>query len=47
MPAILFEASFVSNPDDESRLRAPHFQHATSTAIVDAVEAWLDRQKEN
>ncbi len=47
MPAILFEASFVSNPDDESRLRAPHFQHATSTAIVDAVEAWLGRQKEN
>jgi N-acetylmuramoyl-L-alanine amidase len=47
MPAILFEASFVSNPDDERRLRAPHFQQTTASAIVDAVEAWMGRQKDD
>ncbi len=47
MPAILFEASFVSNSDDERRLRAPHFQQAMSDAIVDAVETWLERQSGN
>lgn len=45
MPAILFEASFVSNHGDERRLRAPHFQDTTAEAIVDAVDAWLKRQK--
>jgi N-acetylmuramoyl-L-alanine amidase len=47
MPAILFEASFVSNAEDERRLRTPHFQQTTAKAIVDAVEQWLDRQKED
>ena len=47
MPAILFEASFVSNSDDERRLRAPHFQQAMSDSIVDAVETWLERQSGN
>ena len=46
MPAILFEASFVSNADDERRLRAPHFQQTTAIAIVDAVEQWMDRQSD-
>jgi len=46
MPAILFEASFVSNAEDERRLRAPHFQQTTADAIVDAVDAWLQRQKD-
>ena len=41
MPAILFEASFLSNSDDERRLRTPHFQQTTANAIVDAVETWL------
>ena len=45
MPAILFEASFVSNAEDERRLRAPHFQQTTADAIVDAVDAWLQRQQ--
>lgn len=44
MPAILFEASFLSNSDDERRLRTPHFQQTTANAIVDAVETWLERQ---
>ena len=38
-------ASFVSNAEDERRLRAPHFQQTMADAIVDAVDAWLQRQK--
>lgn len=44
MPAILFESSFVSNPTDERRLRAPHFQQTIADALVDAVGAYLERQ---
>ena len=46
MPAILFETSFVSNKDDERRLRAPHFQQTVAEAIVEAVEVWMARQKD-
>jgi len=46
MPAILFEASFVSNGADERRLRTPQFQQATADGLVAAVGAWLDRQGE-
>jgi N-acetylmuramoyl-L-alanine amidase len=46
MPAILFEASFVSNPIDERRLRTPHFQQAIADAIVESVGTWFSRQKE-
>ncbi len=45
MPSILFEASFVSNPNDERHLRTPHFQQSLSDAIVDAVGSWLERQE--
>ena len=38
----LFEASFLSNSDDERRLDAT-LQQTTANAIVDAVETWLER----
>ena len=41
MPAVLFEAGFVSNPDDERRLRTPHYQQEIAEAIGDAVEQWF------
>jgi N-acetylmuramoyl-L-alanine amidase len=47
MPAILFESSFVSQPEDERRLRSAHFQQTIADAIVDAVGTWFDRQKED
>ena len=47
MPAILFEASFVSEPEDERRLRTPHFQQTIADAVVDSVGVWFDRQKED
>jgi N-acetylmuramoyl-L-alanine amidase len=46
MPAILFESSFVSNADDERRLRSPHFQQTEAEAIVEAIGAWFARQKD-
>lgn len=45
MPAILFESSFVSNPEDEKKLRTPHFQQAEADAIVESVGRWLERQE--
>lgn len=42
MPAILFEASFVSNPEDERRLRTAHYQQTMADAIVGAVGSWFD-----
>ena len=45
MPAILFESSFVSNPEDEKKLRSPHFQQTEADAIVEAVGRWLERQE--
>ncbi|MCB9778073.1 MAG: N-acetylmuramoyl-L-alanine amidase [Alphaproteobacteria bacterium] len=44
MPAVLFESGFVSNPSDERRLRAPHYQEALAGALSDAVGRWLARQ---
>ena len=41
MPSILFEASFLTHPDDEMRLRTPAFQRATSDAIVAGVRSYL------
>jgi N-acetylmuramoyl-L-alanine amidase len=41
MPSILFEASFVSNPEDELRLRTPAFQRMLADSIVDGVARYL------
>lgn len=41
MPAILYEASFLTNDDDEMRLRQPLFQQTTAAAIATAVEQHL------
>ncbi len=46
MPAILFETSFLSNAEDERRLRSPHFQQTVAGALVEAVDTWMKRQKD-
>jgi N-acetylmuramoyl-L-alanine amidase len=40
-PAVLFEAGFISNPDEERLLRSPHFQQQTAVALAEGVAAWL------
>lgn len=42
MPSILFEASFLSNPEEEMRLRTPAFQQETADAIVEGVRRYLE-----
>ncbi|HJN75395.1 MAG TPA: N-acetylmuramoyl-L-alanine amidase [Myxococcota bacterium] len=44
MPAILYEASFLTHPEDEMRLRQPLFQELTADGIVDAVEEYFATQ---
>lgn len=41
MPSILFEAGFLSNPDDERRLRTPHYQQEVAEALGMAVDRWF------
>ena len=42
MPSVLFEAAFLTHPDDEMRLRHPLYQQTTAEAIAEAVEIWFD-----
>ncbi|MCB9797553.1 MAG: N-acetylmuramoyl-L-alanine amidase [Alphaproteobacteria bacterium] len=41
-PAILFETGFLTNSEDELRLRHPVYQQVMAEAIADAVEIWLE-----
>lgn len=41
MPSILFESSFLTNPDDEARLRTPAIQRELADAIAQGVRAYL------
>ena len=43
-PAILFESSFVSNPEDELRLRMPLYQQTLADAMAEGIAAWFDEQ---
>ncbi|MFO0553269.1 MAG: N-acetylmuramoyl-L-alanine amidase [Polyangiaceae bacterium] len=42
MPAILFETSFISNPDDEARLARADYRQKLADGIVNAVRAYRD-----
>ncbi|MEC7986581.1 MAG: N-acetylmuramoyl-L-alanine amidase [Myxococcota bacterium] len=45
MPSILFEASFLSNPEDERRLRTPHFQDQLATGLMKAIDHYFEIQE--
>lgn len=40
MPAVLYETSFISNPDDEARLATADYRQKLADAIVNAVKAY-------
>ncbi len=42
-PAVLVELGFITNPDQEKRLRDPEFQKALGYAIARAAEAYLPK----
>lgn len=42
MPAVLFETSYISNPNEEQRLGAADYQQRLADAIVNAVKAYKE-----
>ncbi|HEX7602560.1 MAG TPA: N-acetylmuramoyl-L-alanine amidase, partial [Polyangiaceae bacterium] len=42
MPAVLFETSFISNPEDEVRLGTADYRQKMADAIVNAIRAYRD-----
>src|SRR5690606_2006240 len=44
MPAMLVETAFISNPDEERRLRDPAFQRSLAAAVLDGVNGYFSRQ---
>jgi N-acetylmuramoyl-L-alanine amidase len=40
MPAVLFETSFISNPNAEARLNTEDYRQKMADAIVNAVRAY-------
>jgi len=43
MPAVLVEVAFISNPDEEARLRDPAFKDRLAATIFDSVQRFQDR----
>lgn len=44
MPAMLVETAFISNPDEEKRLKDPAFQQTLARAILAGIDAYFTRQ---
>jgi len=43
IPSILVETTFISNPDEERRLRDPRFQNQMADAMLRGIVAYFDR----
>jgi N-acetylmuramoyl-L-alanine amidase len=44
VPSMLVETAFISNPDEERKLRDPDYQGRLANAIVDGVTSYFSRQ---
>lgn len=44
MPAMLVETAFISNPEEERRLRDPAFQRKVAGAVLDGINTFFTRQ---
>jgi N-acetylmuramoyl-L-alanine amidase len=44
MPAVLVEVAFISNPDQEKKLRGPEFQQAIADAVARAVARFFSKR---
>jgi N-acetylmuramoyl-L-alanine amidase len=42
MPAVLAEIAFVSNPDDEKRLKSPEYREVLARSLLRGVTAYLE-----
>jgi N-acetylmuramoyl-L-alanine amidase len=45
MPSILFESSFLSNAEDEIRLRTPLYQQTVADAMAEGISQWFDQRR--
>jgi N-acetylmuramoyl-L-alanine amidase len=43
IPSVLVETAFISNPDEELRLRDGNYQHRTASAVLSGIQAYLSR----
>ena len=43
MPSMLVETAFISNPDEERRLKDPNFQRSVAGAVLDGVHTYFSR----
>jgi len=46
MPTVLVELGFITNPEDERRLRDPQHQRTMARAIATAIRRYLDEKRE-
>ncbi len=44
MPAVLVEVAFISNPEEEKKLKSPEFQQAVADAVARAVARFFTRR---
>jgi N-acetylmuramoyl-L-alanine amidase len=42
MPAVLAEIAFVSNPEDEKRLRTPEYREVLAESLLRGVKTYLE-----
>jgi N-acetylmuramoyl-L-alanine amidase len=42
MPAVLAEIAFVSNPEDERRLKSPEYREVLARSLLRGVKAYLE-----
>lgn len=46
MPTVLVELGFITNPEDERRLRDPQHQRTVAKAVATAIRRYLDEKRE-
>ncbi|HTR01726.1 MAG TPA: N-acetylmuramoyl-L-alanine amidase, partial [Thermoanaerobaculia bacterium] len=45
MPAVLVEVAFISNPEEEKKLKSPEFQQAVADAVARAIARFFSRRQ--
>ncbi|MCO6524592.1 MAG: N-acetylmuramoyl-L-alanine amidase, partial [Candidatus Schmidhempelia sp.] len=45
VPSILVETAFISNPEEEKRLRTSHFQNQLALAMLKGIKNYINRRK--
>ncbi|BAN99412.1 cell wall hydrolase/autolysin [Plautia stali symbiont] len=43
IPSILVETAFISNVEEERKLRTPRYQHQVAEAILHGIKAYFDK----